>query len=81
MARRIAPVVVIAAAFAVPAQAAADTCRAVLEARVRDCAAQCIERAKAAVDPEIRGRILGYGCTNNCMKLEMFNGHTCPAAR
>lgn len=55
-----------------------DACRKVLEARVKECAEACIERAKAAVAPEIRGRILGYGCTNNCMKLEMFNGHTCP---
>ena len=49
-----------------------------LQARIKQCADACIERAKDAVDPEVRGRILGYGCTNNCAKLEMFNGHTCP---
>ena len=60
-----------------PAQAD-DACRTVLQARIEQCAKACIERAKDAVDPEVRGRILGYGCTTNCAKLEMFNGHACP---
>ena len=51
-----------------------------LQARIAKCAEACIERAKAAVDPEVRDRVLGYGCINNCAKLEMFNGHTCPVA-
>ena len=58
---------------------AATTCRTALEARIKQCADDCVARAKAAVDPEVRGRILGYGCSTNCAKLEMFNGHTCPS--
>ncbi len=61
-----------------PSARADDACRAALLARIKTCASACVERAKAAVDPEVRGRILGYGCTNNCTKLEMFNGNTCP---
>ena len=56
-----------------------SACRTALEARIKQCADECVARARAAVDPEVRGRILGYGCTTNCAKLEMFNGHTCPA--
>lgn len=56
-----------------------DACRRALEERVKTCADQCLERARAAVAPEIRDRIKGYGCVNNCSKLEMFNGHSCPA--
>lgn len=67
-------------ALAVGTGARADeACRAALEARVKTCADACIARAKAAVDPEIRDRVRGYGCRNNCMKLEMFAGHACPA--
>ena len=56
-----------------------DACVRVLQGRIKTCADACIARAKAAVDPEIRDRIKGYGCVNNCTKLEMFNGHDCPA--
>ncbi|MBE7220155.1 MAG: hypothetical protein INR64_16920 [Caulobacteraceae bacterium] len=57
---------------------AEDACRAALEKRIMACTEDCLARAKAAVDPEVRSRILGYGCQTNCAKLEMFNGHTCP---
>jgi hypothetical protein len=50
----------------------------VLEARIKACTEDCVAKAKAAVDPEVRDRILGYGCQTNCAKLEMFNGHACP---
>ena len=56
-----------------------DACVRVLQERIRTCAGGCVARAKAAVDPAIRDRIKGYGCMNNCSKLEMFNGHSCPA--
>ena len=55
-----------------------DACRKVLAGRVQACTDACIERARAAVAPEIRDRITGRGCANNCTKLEMFNGHSCP---
>ncbi len=61
-----------------PAAAAEDACRKVLEARIKACTEDCVAKAKAAVDPEVRARILGYGCQTNCAKLEMFNGHACP---
>jgi hypothetical protein len=61
-----------------PAFAKDIACHAALDRRVMDCATPCIERAKAAVDPEIRDRVLGRGCIANCMKLEMFAGHACP---
>ena len=57
-----------------------DACVRVLQDRIKTCADACLARAKAAVDPEIRDRIKGYGCVNNCTKLEMFNGHGCPYA-
>ncbi len=63
-----------------PAQAD-DACVRVLQERIRTCTEACIARAKAAVDPGIRDRVKGYGCMNNCSKLEMFNGHSCPAER
>ena len=56
-----------------------ESCRRVLQERIETCTDACVARAKSAVDPEIRDRIKGYGCRNNCSKLEMFNGHTCPA--
>ena len=55
-----------------------EACRRALAGRIKTCSDACIERAKAAVDPEIRDRIKGYGCINNCTKLEIFNGHVCP---
>ena len=55
-----------------------DACHRALASRIKACADDCIAKAKAAVDPEIRDRILGYGCQTNCAKLEMFNGHACP---
>ena len=55
-----------------------ESCRRVFGERVKACAEDCIALAKKAVDPEIRDRIKGYGCWNNCSKLEMFNGHGCP---
>ncbi len=58
-----------------------DACVRVLQERIKSCADACLARAKAAVDPAIRDRIKGYGCMNNCSKLEMFNGHSCPAER
>lgn len=70
--------VLVSALFVFSPARAEDACHKVLEARVQACTQRCIERAKAAVAPEIRDRIKGYGCTNNCMKLEMFNGHSCP---
>ena len=60
------------------AASAPDACHRALAARIKTCADECIAKAKAAVDPEIRDRILGYGCQTNCAKLEMFNGHACP---
>ena len=67
-------------AFAVlPAVGNADgSCQKVLRERIDTCAATCLANAKAAVSPEIRDRIKGYGCHNNCAKLEMFAGHNCP---
>ena len=61
------------------ALAADEACQRVLAERVRTCAEACTARAKAAVDPEIRDRVKGYGCWNNCSKLEIFAGHSCPA--
>ena len=55
-----------------------DACHRALASRIRTCTEDCVAKAKAAVDPEIRDRILGYGCQTNCAKLEMFNGHACP---
>ncbi len=55
-----------------------EACVRALRQRIDTCAQACLARAKAAVDPEIRDRIKGYGCTNNCTKLEMFAGHSCP---
>ena len=55
-----------------------EACVRALRQRIETCAQACVARAKAAVDPEIRDRIKGYGCTNNCAKLEMFAGHGCP---
>ena len=66
--------------FANPVKAD-DACIRVLQERIKTCADGCVARAKAAVDPAIRDRIKGYGCVNNCSKLEMFNGHSCPIAR
>ena len=60
---------------------AEETCQTVLATRIETCARACIARAKAAVAPEIRDRVRGYGCINNCAKLEMFNGNACPDAR
>ena len=65
--------------LAVSAAQADNACRTALETRIKRCADDCVARAKAAVDPDVRGRILGYGCSTNCAKLEMFNGHACPA--
>ena len=60
---------------------AEEPCQTVLAARIKTCAQACIDRAKAAVAPEIRDRVRGYACTNNCAKLEMFNGNACSDAR
>ena len=55
-----------------------DSCRRALAERIKACSESCVARAKAAVDPAIRDRVKGYGCINNCTKLEIFNGHACP---
>ena len=62
----------------VAASAPEDACHKVLEGRIQACTEACVAKAKAAVAPEIRDRITGRGCANNCTKLEMFNGHSCP---
>lgn len=68
--------IVLGAATAVHAED--DACHKVLMGRIQACTEACIAKAKAAVAPEIRDRITGRGCANNCTKLEMFNGHSCP---
>lgn len=82
MKRKVRFIPILAALLAVTgASAEEDACHKVLHQRIAQCASQCLERAKAAVAPEIRDRVTGYECGANCAKLEMFNGHTCPQSQ
>lgn len=66
-----------AAGAASPAAARDDTCLAALQAEAQACTDDCVNKAKAAVDPEIRDRVLGRACAKNCLKIQMFQGRRC----
>jgi hypothetical protein len=71
-------VLIIFGLIASGAQARDDKCLAAMHEHVEACTAECVAKARAAVDPSVQDLIVGRACAKNCLKNQMFQGQTCP---
>lgn len=71
-------VMIVCGLMASGAQARDEKCLAAMHEHVEACTADCVAKARAAVDPSVQDLILGRGCAKNCLKIQMFQGQTCP---
>ena len=61
----------------VSAEARDEKCLAAMRDSVKACTNDCVEKARAAVDPSMKDLIVNRACAKNCLKIQMFHGGSC----